>query len=65
MLNKYAFHPFIFALYPVFHLYVTNSQLWPIEEMILPAIMLGALTAMVWALTSVLLKNGRKAAIVV
>ncbi len=60
-----VFHPFLFAVYPVLFLLSTNIHLLQPEKIILPLLMIVTLASLLWILLRFVLKNNRKAGLVV
>jgi hypothetical protein len=66
MKKTYAFHPVLFALFPIFSIYTFNmSEMTHAEkQIVIPAVASVLLALVVWSFFSLLLKNGLKAGLI-
>jgi len=60
-----VFHPFLFAVFPVLVILSTNMHLLQPEKIILPTLMIVTLASLLWILLYFVIKNNRKAGLVV
>jgi hypothetical protein len=51
------FHPLLFAIYPVTFLYAYNADLFPVESVILPSLVLLAIMISVWLALTLICRN--------
>ena len=58
-------HPFLFAIFPIILLYSQNIYLLPIEEIIIPILLVVGLTTISWIILNYFLKNMLKAGLII
>jgi len=58
-------HPFLFAIFPIILLYSQNIHLLPIEEIIIPILLVVGLSTISWIILNYFLKNTLKAGLIV
>ena len=63
--RTWVVHPFLFAMFPVLFVYAQNIEQFSPDAMLLPGLVLLLGTCVLWGLLSLVLRNVRKAAVVV
>ena len=58
-------HPFLFAIFPIILLYSQNIHLLPIEEIIIPILLVVGLSTISWIILNYFLRNMLKAGLIV
>ena len=58
-------HPFLFAIFPIMLLYSQNIHLLPIEEIIIPILLVVGLSTISWITLNYFLRNLLKAGLIV
>jgi len=58
------YHPFLFAIYPVLTLYAYNIEQLPIRQILVPACIVLAATAILFLILNLIIKNSQKAALI-
>jgi hypothetical protein len=64
MKKAFAFHPPLYAVYPVLLLYSANMGLIPVGDILRPCLMLLVATFAVWGITGLLMRNAERGAAV-
>ena len=62
-MGKRAFHPILFALFPVLSLYSLNTALVPITDIFAPLAIIVASVATLWTVVTLVLKDSSRAAV--
>ncbi|HLP00183.1 MAG TPA: hypothetical protein VK171_16420, partial [Fimbriimonas sp.] len=61
--KEWIFYPILFAMFPVLSLYSANLALVPYTQMFRPLLVITLATAIVWALSSLILRTWARGAI--
>ena len=63
--RAWVVHPFLFSFFPVLFLYAQNMKQFSPDVLPLPLLAIGAGTGVLWVLVSLVLRNARKAGVLV